>query len=266
MPWYITSILMAVSLSMDAFAVSLSNGLTNKKMPVRYMIITALSFGIFQGVMPLIGYLLGSIFEEWIEVALPIIGFAVLSFLGIKMIVDSAKEIKEEKKAKLALMEVGEAEAEGDVNSENVTADSDLTVATADDEKDNADFAFTTDEMIDGDDGAVECLASQSDSEAITIEEDKPYKFSWKMLLIQSVATSIDALTVGLVYIGKQAVEVYVTFALIAVITFGICVWGVFFGKKFGEKLKNKAGIFGGVILIALALKTIIEFLIEKFA
>ena len=257
MPWYITSILMAVSLSMDAFAVSLSNGLTNKKMPVRYMIITALSFGIFQGVMPLIGYLLGSIFEEWIEVALPIIGFAVLSFLGIKMIVDSAKEIKEEKKARLALAETAE---------ENIATDGDFAVATADDEKDNADFAFTTDEMIDGDDGAVECLSSQSDSEAITIEEDKPYKFSWKMLLIQSVATSIDALTVGLVYIGKQAVEVYVTFALIAVITFGICVWGVFFGKKFGEKLKNKAGIFGGVILLALALKTIIEFLIEKFA
>ena len=86
------------------------------------------------------------------------------------------------------------------------------------------------------------------------------------MLLIQSVATSIDALTVGLVYIGKTPVEVYVTFVLIAVITFGICTWGVFFGKKFGEKLKNKAGIFGGVILIALALKTIIEFLVEKFA
>ena len=259
MPWYITSILMAVSLSMDAFAVSLSNGLTNKKMPVRYMIITALSFGLFQGVMPLIGYLLGSIFEEWIEVALPLIGFAVLSFLGIKMIVDSAKEIKEEKKTKLALIEAVEAEEEGDVNSENVTADSDLIVATTDDEA--CDLEIVEDEQ------AVEVAPVAEVAEVtMPLDEDKPFKFSWKMLLIQSVATSIDALTVGLVYIGKQAVEVYVTFALIAVITFGICVWGVFFGKKFGEKLKNKAGIFGGVILIALALKTIIEFLIEKLA
>ena len=259
MPWYITSILMAVSLSMDAFAVSLSNGLTNKKMPVRYMIITALSFGLFQGVMPLIGYLLGSIFEEWIEVALPLIGFAVLSFLGIKMIVDSAKEIKEEKKTKLALIEAVEAEEEGDVNSENVTADSDLIVATTNDEA--CDLEIVEDEQ------AVEVTPVAETAEVtMPLDEDKPFKFSWKMLLIQSVATSIDALTVGLVYIGKQAVEVYVTFALIAVITFGICVWGVFFGKKFGEKLKNKAGIFGGVILIALALKTIIEFLIEKLA
>lgn len=219
MPWYIQSLLISVSLSMDAFAVSLSNGLTNKKMPVRYMIITALFFGLFQGVMPLIGYLLGSIFEKWIEVALPIIGFAVLSFLGIKMIVDSAKDIKQDKKDKQLL------------------ADTEEKVAV-----------------------------NEATGEAIAIQEDKPFKFSWKMLLIQSVATSIDALTVGLVYIGKTPVEVYVTFALIAVITFGICVWGVFFGKKFGEKLKNKAGLFGGVILIALALKTLIEFLVERFA
>ena len=86
------------------------------------------------------------------------------------------------------------------------------------------------------------------------------------MLLVQSIATSIDALTVGLVYIGKEPLEVYVTFALIAVVTFGICTGGVFFGKKFGTKLKNWSGIFGGVILLALALKTIIEFLVERFA
>ena len=178
MPWYIQSLLISVSLSMDAFAVSLSNGLTNKKMPVRYMIITALFFGLFQGVMPLIGYLLGSIFEKWIEVALPIIGFAVLSFLGIKMIVDSAKDIKQDKKDKQLL------------------ADTEEKVAV-----------------------------NEATGEAIAIQEDKPFKFSWKMLLIQSVATSIDALTVGLVYIGKTPVEVYVTFALIAVITFGICVY-----------------------------------------
>ena len=262
MPWYVTSILIAVSLSMDAFAVSLSNGLTNKKMPVRYMIITALFFGLFQGVMPLIGYLLGSIFEEWIEVALPIIGFAVLSFLGIKMIVDSAKEIKEEKKAKLALATPQNQE---DVFADNLTADSDLAVATTDESVVDGDKAVATTEDVAVSDENEDCN-KVADNTALDSEEDKPFKFSWKMLLIQSIATSIDALTVGLVYIGKEAVEVYVTFALIAVITFGICVWGVFFGKKFGEKLKNKAGIFGGVILIALALKTIIEFLVETFA
>lgn len=252
MPWYIQSLLISVSLSMDAFAVSLSNGLTNKKMTVKYMIITALFFGLFQGVMPLIGYLLGSIFEEWIEVALPIIGFAVLSFLGIKMIVDSAKEIKQDKKDKQLLANTESSEDNAETVERDVAVED-----VAEKSTENAEPIL---------DNATIVNAETKVGETISLEEDKPFKFSWKMLLIQSVATSIDALTVGLVYIGKTPVEVYVTFALIAVITFGICTWGVFFGKKFGEKLKNKAGIFGGVILIALALKTIIEFLVEKFA
>ncbi|MBR2056369.1 MAG: manganese efflux pump, partial [Clostridia bacterium] len=96
-------------------------------------------------------------------------------------------------------------------------------------------------------------------------EDGKPYKFGVKTLLVQSVATSIDALTVGLVYIGKSPLETYVTFALIAVITFGICIGGVFIGQKFGDKLKSKSGILGGLILIAIGLKLLIEFLIERF-
>ncbi len=210
MPWIVQSLLISVSLSMDAFAVSLSNGLTAKKMPVKYMILTALSFGLFQGIMPLIGYLLGSLFEKWIEVAVPIIGFCILFLLGAKMIFDSVRDIVKEKKVK---------------------------------EKETDNLSCPN------------CLEA----------EEKPYKFGVKTLIIQSVATSIDALTVGLVYIGKSAVETYVTFALIAVITFGICVGGVFIGQKFGDKLKSKSGILGGLILIAIGLKLLIEFLIERF-
>ena len=234
MPWYVTSILISVSLSMDAFAVSLSNGLTNKKMPVRYMIITALFFGLFQGVMPLIGYLLGSIFEEWIEVALPIIGFAVLSFLGIKMIVDSAKEIKEEKKTKQALLDDGNGLSSENSDDDIIVNDGGLAVATTEEIVTDGDTIVATADVDEADNADCNIVAS-GDNQSLAIEEDKPFKFSWKMLLIQSIATSIDALTVGLVYIGKDIVEVYVTFALSAVITFGICVWGVFFGKKFGE-------------------------------
>ncbi|MBR2056483.1 MAG: manganese efflux pump [Clostridia bacterium] len=211
MPWIVQSLLISVSLSMDAFAVSLSNGLTAKKMPVKYMILTALSFGLFQGIMPLIGYLLGSLFEKWIEVAVPIIGFCILFLLGAKMIFDSVRDIMKEKKAK---------------------------------EKETDNLSCPN------------CLDN---------EEKKPYKFGVKTLLVQSVATSIDALTVGLVYIGKSPLETYVTFALIAVITFGICVGGVFIGQKFGDKLKSKSGILGGLILIAIGLKLLIEFLIERF-
>ena len=263
MPWFVQSLLISVSMSMDAFAVSISNGLTNKKMPVKYMIITALSFGLFQGVMPLIGYLLGSIFEEWIEVALPIIGFAVLAFLGIKMIVDSAKEIKEDKKLALSYQNAEKEQAEeSDENIvvEDATNGANVVATTV---EGNVSVALTEDVAQDGSVGSV---ADSVTEVAMPLEEDKPFKFSWKMLLVQSIATSIDALTIGLVYIGKEPLEVYVTFALIALVTFGICTGGVFFGKKFGTKLKNWSGIFGGVILLALALKTIIEFLVERFA
>ena len=263
MPWYVTSLLIAVSLSMDAFAVSITNGLTNKKMSWKYMVITALSFGIFQGVMPLIGYLLGSIFEEWIEVALPIIGFAVLSFLGIKMIVDSAKEIKEDKKLALSYQNADKEQAEeSDENIvvEDATNGANVVATTV---EENVSVALDEDVAQDDSVGSV---ADSVTEVAMPLDEEKPFKFSWKMLLVQSIATSIDALTVGLVYIGKEPLEVYVTFALIAVVTFGICTGGVFFGKKFGTKLKNWSGIFGGVILLALALKTIIEFLVERFA
>lgn len=257
MPWFVQSLLISVSMSMDAFAVSISNGLTNKKMAVKHMIITALSFGIFQGVMPLIGYLLGSIFEEWIEVALPIIGFAVLSFLGIKMIVDSAKEIKEEKKLALSYQNADKEQAEESEENlvvEDATNLEDVVAVAVD---------YTDTVANEGDDQVID---GTEKTKEVPVEEDKPFKFSWKMLLVQSIATSIDALTIGLVYIGKEPLEVYVTFALIALVTFGICTGGVFFGKKFGTKLKNWSGIFGGVILLALALKTIIEFLVERFA
>ena len=150
MPWYIQSLLISVSMSMDAFAVSLSNGLTAKKMPVKYMIFTALSFGLFQGVMPLIGYLCGSIFEEWIEVAVPIIGFVILLLLGIKMIVDTALEIRKERKAK---------------------------------ECESTDYCPT-------------CLD----------EEDKPYKFSLKTLLVEPAQ-----FTAGKVAIPSSQVSVLVS-------------------------------------------------------
>ena len=195
--WIIQSIFLSISLAMDAFAVSLGNGLADKKMKLNKTLLISFSFGLFQGVMPLIGYLFGSIFESWIEIAIPIIGFIILMFLGINMILDSIKEIK--------------------INYEH--------------------------------------------NKSIEVKEDKT--FSLKILLIQSIATSIDALTVGIVYIGSNQIEALTTFALIGIITFIICIAGVIIGKKFGDKLRNKSGIFGGSILCAIAIKILIEFLID---
>ena len=87
---------LGVALAMDAFAVSMSNGLKENKMKVAKMIIIALTFAIFQGVMPLIGYLIGHAFIEYISKLIPYIALALLGFLGVKMIIDSRKCDKEE--------------------------------------------------------------------------------------------------------------------------------------------------------------------------
>ena len=184
--WIIESILLGIGLAMDAVAVSVSNGLSDAKMKKKQMLLMALMFGVFQGLMPLIGYLVGSIFEEWIGAAIPIIGFVILSFLGGKMIYSAIKN---------------------------------------------------------------------TDTEAQS-------NFGLKVLFIQAIATSIDALTAGIPYIGKPNVEVYCTFLIICVITFALCIIAVNIGKVFGSKLSNKACIFGGCILILIGLKMIITFLI----
>ena len=96
-------------------------------------------------------------------------------------------------------------------------------------------------------------------------DEDSSYTLGYKLLFVQAIATSIDALTAGIPYIGRDTVEVYTTFILVSVITFILCLIAVKIGKLFGKKLSNKACIFGGIILIAIGLKMIITFLIGLF-
>lgn len=82
-------------------------------------------------------------------------------------------------------------------------------------------------------------------------------------LLVQAVATSIDALTVGLIFVGKGNSTAILASLIIGIVTFIISLVCVVLGKKFGDKLGSKAEIFGGIILIAIGLKTFIEYLIE---
>lgn len=186
--WIIQSILLGISLAMDACAISMSNGLVEPKMKRKKIIFTALLFGLFQGVMPLLGYLFGSLFETWISNAVPIIGFLILAFIGGKMIYESRHKKDEE--------------VEGSI-------------------------------------------------------------LSVKTIVVQAIATSIDALTVGIVYVGAPMLETYITFLLIAVITFALCMLASFIGRKFGDKLSKHAEILGGVILILIGLKMIIEYLVS---
>lgn len=184
-------LLLAVGLSMDAFAVSIGNGLTMKKSSIKAALAIAFSFGLFQALMPTVGYFLGSAFENVIKEFDHYIALLFLGFIGGKMIFDGIKEIREKRSGKG--------------------------------------------------------------------EEEKPFKLSFGTLLIQAVATSIDALIVGVSFAALPDVNIWAAVSLIGVTTFTISIFGVFFGKKFGQLLGSKAEIFGGLILVGIGIKVFVE-------
>lgn len=188
----VSVLLTSFALSMDAFAVSITKGMTMKNITKKIAFKIAFFFGLFQGGMPLIGWLLGISFEKYIKTFDHWIALILLAFLGIKMIYES---IKENKKDEVAM-----------------------------------------DLEING--------LSQNTS---TVD------IKTKDLLVLSVATSIDALAVGVsfAFLNISIIEVVTS---IAIITFLVCFTGVLIGKKIGPILKNYAEIIGGIILIFIGL------------
>ena len=178
----------AVGLAMDAFAVTITNSMSYKKSVVRFGIISAFAFGLAQGIMPIIGWLAGQMFLSVISRYDHYIALILLSIIGVHMIIEAVKELKE-----------------GDIEITN-----------------------------------------------------KKTTTSFKIIFLQAIATSIDALAVG---ISFAALQINIVFAsiIIAVVTFIICVVGIFIGKKIGELLKGKAEVFGGIVLILIGIKTFVE-------
>lgn len=188
---FIELLLLAIGLAMDAFAVSIGNGLSMKKQNPKAAFAIAFSFGLFQALMPTLGYFLGSAFETVIRQFDHFIALIFLGFIGGKMIFDGIKELIADKK--------GET------------------------------------------------------------EELPEFKLSFGKLLIQAIATSIDALIVGVSFAALPDVNIWTAVLLIGVVTFAISLAGVFSGKKFGQLLGSKAEIFGGIILVGIGLKVFIE-------
>ncbi len=181
--FFVNSILLGVGLAMDAFSVSMANGLNEINMKKRKMLGVAGVFAVFQALMPMIGWVcVHTIVNKFtaFEKFIPWIALVLLVFIGGKMLVDGIKN------------------------------------------KDS--------------------------------EEEKP-GVGISALLVQGVATSIDALSVGFTIAEYDLVMALVAALIIAVVTFFICMAGIVIGKKFGTKLSNKAQIFGGVILIAIGLE-----------
>lgn len=182
----LNSTLLGVGLAMDAFSVSLANGLNEPKMKKNRMSLIAGVFAIFQAAMPMIGWVcVHSIMQMFtvFEKMIPWIALILLAFIGGKMIKDGIQgEDKEEIKEFLGM----------------------------------------------------------------------------SALLLQGVATSIDALSVGFTIAEYNVVMALICAAIIAVVTFIICMFGLHLGKKFGTKFADKAGILGGLILIGIGIEIFI--------
>jgi len=178
-------VLIAIGLAMDAFAVSICKGLSMKKMSWKKAIVVGGYFGIFQGLMPVIGYFLGTTFESIVTKIDHWIAFGLLVFIGINML----------------------KEAFGN-ETENCN--------------DNVDF---------------------------------------KTMIVLAIATSVDALAVGITFAFLKT-NIVLASLIIAIITFAVCLIGVKIGNKFGDKYERKAETVGGLILIFMGIKILLEHLI----
>lgn len=182
-------LLLAVGLSMDAFAVSICKGLSMKKATLKAQATCGVWFGGFQALMPLIGFFLGALFAEAIEAFDHWVAFALLAIIGINMFKEAFSKEEEEK-----------------------------------DGGENADL-------------------------------------SPKTMLVMAIATSIDALAVGISLAMAGNVNIFMAVLLIGVITFAMSAMGVKIGNVFGSRYEKKAQAAGGIILIFLGAKILLEHL-----
>ena len=179
--------LVGVGLSMDAFAVAICKGLAMPRVDRKQTLLIGLYFGLFQAVMPLTGWLLGSQFARRVTKMAPWIAFVLLAWIGGSMIRESRSKKEEEEKA-------------------------------------------------------------------------EPAELRHRELLMLAIATSIDALAVGVSFsMVELTVPIYAAAILIGCTTFAISVVGVFVGNLFGARYKNRAEFVGGAILILIGLKILLE-------
>ena len=187
------SLALGVGLAMDAFSVSLANGLNAPKMPRRRAIFIASVFGLMQGLMPLIGWIMvHTVIEKFkvVESAIPYVALLLLGYIGTKMLLDGIKEMK-----------------------------------------------------------CAACAANpDACKKALTIPT----------ILVQGVATSIDALSVGFTISEYDMWHALICTAIISAVTLIICYAGIHIGKKFGTALAGRASILGGIILVFIGLEIFI--------
>lgn len=205
-------LLLAVGLSMDAFAVSICKGLATEKAGIGHMVTAGLWFGGFQMLMPVTGYLLGSTFASYITAIDHWIAFVLLGLIGLNMIRESRSD------------DCPEGSCSNDVCPERGRDESE--------------------------EGGGESKGGGEPA------EDKPFGF--KSMFIMAVATSIDALAVGITFAFLR-VNMVTAIPLIGTTTFLISAAGIKIGSIFGSRFQSKAELAGGIILILLGAKILLE-------
>lgn len=186
--FFLNSILLGIGLAMDAFSVSMANGLKEPHMKTGRMNYIAGMYGFFQFLMPMVGWIcvhtIVTYFTKF-QKFIPYIALALLLYIGGGMILEVIKKDKEEE------------------------------------------------------------------------AEEKQLTFA--VVLVQAIATSIDALSVGFTISDYNLLMAFVASVIIAVVTHIICLAGLSIGKKFGVKLSDKASILGGVILIGIGIEIFVK-------
>lgn len=183
--FFFNSVLLGVGLAMDAFSVSMANGLNEPKMKSGRISLIAGCYGFFQFAMPMIGWICVHtivVYFQKFEKFIPWIALILLLYIGGKMLIEGIK----------------------------------------------------------GDDD------ENSDTEK---------RLGFGTLIVQGIATSIDALSVGFTIADYGVLMAVAASVIIAVVTFGICIGGLIIGKTVGNKISNKATILGGVILIGIGIE-----------
>ncbi|MCQ2417789.1 MAG: manganese efflux pump MntP family protein [Oscillospiraceae bacterium] len=180
---FIELLLLSIGLAMDASAVSMTNGMYYKKIKLGWTIAIGTCFGIMQGVMPLIGFVCGSLFSNMISQFDHYIALILLGFIGGKMIYEALHESEEKHESVM----------------------------------------------------------------------------TFKLLILQGIATSIDALAVGISFAAFDNFRILPAITAITLVTLVLSIISVYLGKKFGTLLNEKAEIIGGLILVGIGLKIFIE-------
>ena len=192
---------LGAGLAMDAFSMSLADGLHEPSMRRRRICLLAGVFALFQFAMPMIGWFFVSTAASYFSVIqpfIPYVALALLLYIGGKMLWEGLRPCKCEE-------------------------------------------------------------IETPDGETVTVCECPVTYLGFGALILQGIATSIDALSVGFTISDYNWLQALIACLVIGVLTFGICAAGVVIGKKFGTKLEQKASVFGGVILIAIGVKIFLE-------